>query len=268
MKKFGYFDGEIMNKKITCKLFSFTEKTLYNWRKENRPVIELIENYISEEEIIEFLQMGKISKLEVLNSINPEKINTYSLFTHIVQSENIETITKFLFSFKSKKALASFDDAFEEFSKDESKASFSVYREIQPYMNLETLIDIKRMSSLDFMPVVDALLKKNHYLDVVNFYAHYFSKDNSKDAAMSILSYFLKEIKQTDDKYHDTVSCSQIQASFDWRFDSQTVTSLKKAKTKHIEREMAKSFISYLNKIDKKQREENEKMKNKQEERY
>lgn len=53
-----------MKRQVLCDLFKFTPKTLYNWRSEARPAIELIEKYFSEEDIQEFLKTKKIKKLE------------------------------------------------------------------------------------------------------------------------------------------------------------------------------------------------------------
>lgn len=53
-----------MKRQVLCDLFKFTPKTLYNWRHEERPAIELIEKYFSEEDIQEFLKTKRISKLQ------------------------------------------------------------------------------------------------------------------------------------------------------------------------------------------------------------
>ena len=51
-----------MNRKILCSLFEFTPKTLYNWKKEERPIIELVERYLTEEDIQEFIETKRIEK--------------------------------------------------------------------------------------------------------------------------------------------------------------------------------------------------------------
>ena len=53
-----------MKRQVLCDLFEFTPKTLYNWRQEERPAIELIEKYFTEEDLQEFLQTKEINKLQ------------------------------------------------------------------------------------------------------------------------------------------------------------------------------------------------------------
>ncbi len=54
-----------MNKKeIIEKFYETTEATYYRHKKQNRPVIMFIEKYFTEDDLIEFLETGKISKLE------------------------------------------------------------------------------------------------------------------------------------------------------------------------------------------------------------
>ena len=54
-------------KEIIEKLFGFTEATYYNWKKENRPIINLVK-YFNDEELIKFLKTGKIDRLEKNNT--------------------------------------------------------------------------------------------------------------------------------------------------------------------------------------------------------
>lgn len=54
---------------IMSKCFGFSPQTYFNWKKEEnkRPIITLISKYLSKKEILEFLETGKITKLELLN---------------------------------------------------------------------------------------------------------------------------------------------------------------------------------------------------------
>lgn len=51
-------------KETMAKLFSTSEGTYYKWKKENRPIIKLLEKYLERSEIEEFLETGKIIKFE------------------------------------------------------------------------------------------------------------------------------------------------------------------------------------------------------------
>ena len=51
-------------KEVMAALFSTAEGTFYKWKKQERPIVLLIEKYFTKEDIEEFLQTGKISKCE------------------------------------------------------------------------------------------------------------------------------------------------------------------------------------------------------------
>ena len=50
--------------KTIAKLVGNTERTIFAWKKEQRPIINLLEKYFSKQELEEFLSTGKITKLE------------------------------------------------------------------------------------------------------------------------------------------------------------------------------------------------------------
>ncbi|MFA6138229.1 MAG: hypothetical protein WC667_09095 [Sulfurimonas sp.] len=47
--------------------------TYYKWKKENRPIIALLETYFTKEDLEEFLETGKIGKFEEINRIEDFK---------------------------------------------------------------------------------------------------------------------------------------------------------------------------------------------------
>lgn len=49
---------------LYSRLFGFSIPTYYNWSREKRPIIKLINNYFKEEELIEFLENQNIEKIE------------------------------------------------------------------------------------------------------------------------------------------------------------------------------------------------------------
>jgi len=51
-------------KETMAGIFSTAEGTYYKWKREKRPIISLLEKYFTKEDLVEFLETGKISKLE------------------------------------------------------------------------------------------------------------------------------------------------------------------------------------------------------------
>jgi len=50
----------------------------HNWKKQNRPIIFLLEQYFSKEDLTEYLETNAINKLEQLTKITNLDINTYN----------------------------------------------------------------------------------------------------------------------------------------------------------------------------------------------
>lgn len=86
-----------MNKKtIIEKFFGFTEATYYNWRRENRLVIDFVEKYISDEDLIEFINSGHIKRLETKRGIDNE-IEDFAFKTAIFKIKSTKNLPKNLF---------------------------------------------------------------------------------------------------------------------------------------------------------------------------
>ena len=75
--------GTMKKEEAFLELFKFTRNTFYVWKRENRPIIKLIEKYFSNDNIKEFLETEKIKKFEndkkSLKELILEKKSNYSL---------------------------------------------------------------------------------------------------------------------------------------------------------------------------------------------
>ena len=92
----------MINEKNVLKLMHYSRNTYYVWKREKRPIIELIDRYFTDSEIEEFLQTGKIINFEATNYIK----------------NNFMTINKnkYIQSFKS--TSSSLRNIYEEYIKD------------------------------------------------------------------------------------------------------------------------------------------------------
>ncbi|WP_321469313.1 hypothetical protein [Halarcobacter sp.] len=102
-----------INHKLIENLFDFTRQTWSKWKIEKRPITQLLEKYFTSEDIEEFLNTGKISRLEQ-NTYTENKIddintllidNTiYQLKVKIFQLFDL-TLPKTIYTFLAKKIL-------------------------------------------------------------------------------------------------------------------------------------------------------------------
>lgn len=68
------------------KILGNTQKTVSNWKKEKRPIMELLYKYFTKEELEEFLQTGEVKKLEELNFKNEQERNEeFKLFKEFLE---------------------------------------------------------------------------------------------------------------------------------------------------------------------------------------
>lgn len=66
---------EIGFKKIVCNLMGITVRSYSNWAKEERPIISFLEKgYLNKNELQEFLDTGKIKKLDLIKKYSFEEL--------------------------------------------------------------------------------------------------------------------------------------------------------------------------------------------------
>ena len=52
--------------KRIVEIFGFSRNTYYVWKREGRPIIELMEKYFSTQDLEEFIQTRKISRFDII----------------------------------------------------------------------------------------------------------------------------------------------------------------------------------------------------------
>jgi len=56
------------------KILDIADRTLYNWKKEGKPIVVLLEKYFTKEDLEEFLETGKIRRLENYDASNADPL--------------------------------------------------------------------------------------------------------------------------------------------------------------------------------------------------
>lgn len=72
------------NNELMSELFGFSSPTYFRWKREKRPIIDLIEKYFLKEDLEEFIKSGQVSKYErtELSNIKIEQTNIELKETH------------------------------------------------------------------------------------------------------------------------------------------------------------------------------------------
>lgn len=94
MKKLGKEYKQIAARFLGCNLASY-----YNWAKDKRPVISFVEKYLTQENLQEFLQTGKVTKfdnadrlqeiLKLLKQHNPIEMKMYLARSYAFNVQNM-----------------------------------------------------------------------------------------------------------------------------------------------------------------------------------
>lgn len=120
-------------KETMSMLFSTAEGTYYKWKKEERPIIKLLDKYFSKEELEEFLLTEKISKFENMKYINSQfMINNKDKYLrdfNLLKNNNY-LVNDFYFYYlnnlKYKKNFSDKNEIFDEFTLDNYTLSASL----------------------------------------------------------------------------------------------------------------------------------------------
>ena len=87
--------GYIMLKQILS-IMGFTRNTYFNWKKENRPIIHLLDDYFTADELNEYLIEGQIKKYEIIKNMKYEELAQLVHQSNKVDSIRLYEIIDFL----------------------------------------------------------------------------------------------------------------------------------------------------------------------------
>ena len=81
---------------IFCQLFGFSKNTYYSWKREKKPIIELLNKYFTKDELLEYIETDKISNMQLLEDFKAkeeESIKTFlSLLTLLYKKDGLDQI--------------------------------------------------------------------------------------------------------------------------------------------------------------------------------
>ncbi|MBU3014345.1 hypothetical protein KO488_06215 [Poseidonibacter lekithochrous] len=95
---------------LISKVLSMTPQGVGKWRKENRPIIRLIEKYFTDDDLIQFINTDSISRYDLINVYSQKQFDEYFFFIEKL-ADTLEEEGIFLyFSFFDKFGQNIFDD--------------------------------------------------------------------------------------------------------------------------------------------------------------
>lgn len=101
-------------KDIIEELFGFSAPTWYRWKKEDRKIVKLIERYLPDKDLEEFIEKGSISTLDSFNqNKNIQDINILNKVSSLVKKQ-LERKISGLDSIGSKTAVNIIEDYFQQ----------------------------------------------------------------------------------------------------------------------------------------------------------
>lgn len=156
--------------KTLSKLIGNTERTIFTWKKEGRPIIELFEKYFTKDDLEEFLRYGRIQKFKSLSdykAVVEDKINQYQAFffnepnngsLYNFDNSFISLYFKFLVSIKSNSYLSE-ENLKDKFLQDFHETKLEAY-------------DLKKISRY-----ILVMLHKNFFAILADLISPFLEKD-------------------------------------------------------------------------------------------
>lgn len=100
------------------KILGVSKNSYWNYKKQNRPIMDLLERYFTEEDLDEFLKTGEMKKLELLKS----KTEQIESLKNVISNQAI---------YSSKMKIKNWVDAYDV---DETTLSFYITTDINDYV--------------------------------------------------------------------------------------------------------------------------------------
>jgi len=80
-------------KQAVSKFLNISDRTVYKWKTENRPIINFLYTYFQKNDLYEYIETGKMKKLEVLQQMSNVSKYEMTLMSRILESVEEYTIT-------------------------------------------------------------------------------------------------------------------------------------------------------------------------------
>lgn len=153
------------------KILGVSKNSYWNYKKQNRPIVDLLEKYFTEEDLDEFLKTGEMKKLELLKSKTE-------------QIENLKNAISNQAIYSSKMKIKNWVDAYDV---DETTLSFYITTDIDDYIafgglpSVSSCLFMEQDRNSAFYTGLDVSEAKNVLLTLLKSY----EKDMTMDKPLS-----------------------------------------------------------------------------------
>lgn len=172
------------------KLCSFSRNSYYVWKREGRPIIQLLEKYFSDEELEEFLQNGSIATLDSFNNnktvTNIEVLNEVS---NLVRKQLERKITS-LDSIGTKTVSNIIEDYFKQSNENIDTKDFSLF-----YKNIS---DIQHYYAQDIAEIEIKRIRKNFKFTEKNKEVFEAEISKKKEYRINIITNFFNNLNESE----------------------------------------------------------------------
>ena len=172
------------------KLCSFSRNSYYVWKREGRPIIQLLEKYFSDEELEEFLQNGSIATLDSFNNnktvTNIEVLNEVS---NLVRKQLERKITS-LDSIGTKTVSNIIEDYFKRSNENIDTKDFSLF-----YKNIS---DIQHYYAQDIAEIEIKRIRKNFKFTEKNKEVFEAEISKKKEYRIDIITNFFNSLNESE----------------------------------------------------------------------
>lgn len=165
-----------------CKILDIADKTYYNWKQTGRPIIGMLESYFDGEELREYLETKKITKLEYLKKaaeIDSNDFKTIAIILDKIEAYIIQNrINREGFLIKIYRTLRDMPNNVDylAYLRDYDMATFESFKNLMYGSSLDDVIDfysiylsqseiqVMRSQKLYILPPLKSMRKHNAHM--------------------------------------------------------------------------------------------------------
>ncbi len=178
------------HKEVMAKLFDFNATTYYAWKKQNRPIINLIDKYFTKEDLQEFIEKGSITSLDSFHqNKNIQDIDILNNVSSLVKKQ-LERKISSLDSVVTKTAVNIIEDYFQQSNVTIDIKDFNHF-----YKNIS---NIQNYYAQDIAEIEIKKIRKNFKLTEKNKEAFELEMNKKEEYRIDAITNFFNSLNESE----------------------------------------------------------------------